>query len=69
MTSDIPSLANYVTLDGTQSITGYKTFLFIGIFVIVLINVSLNVFAHEVAYSSDLLYDIAYRILSLEYYY
>lgn len=52
-----------------MSITGYKTFLFIGIFVIVLINVSLNVFAHDVAYSSDLLYDIAYRILSLEYYY
>ena len=24
--SDIPSLTNYVTLDGTQSITGYKTF-------------------------------------------
>ena len=26
LTSDIPSLANYVTLDGTQTITGSKTF-------------------------------------------
>lgn len=51
------------------SMKGYKTILILGIMVIVILNISLFTFAHDIAYYNNFLYEFAYRILSLEFFY
>lgn len=49
--------------------SGYKTLIVFLLFIVIIINLSLNAFAHDIAYMNNFLYEFAYRVLSLEYLY